>query len=211
MSQALAIPAPSLRDARKAFVRTHIRDAARDLFYRQGYAATTFEQIALASGTRRTTLYSHFADKAEILDAIGQDYHQRLATLVEDLPGPVPTRAQIETWIGKLVAFVIQERTPATLLIGLGVAHDAPPAVERASHSFQDALAARLPAFARAAQPGPEHDKVRACARLILRELSLGCLEAARADPPLGDGELPAILVVVADLFERFVGEHSVI
>jgi AcrR family transcriptional regulator len=209
MPQSLARPAPSLRDARKAFVRSHICDAARDLFFRQGYTATTFEQIALAAGTRRTTLYSHFADKAEILDAIGRDYHRRLCVLVDELPGPVPTRAEIDRWIGKLVGFVLKERTPATLLIGLGVAHDAPPAVERVSHSFQEALAARLPAFARAALPGPQHDKVRAMARLILRELSLGCLEAAREDPPLAAGELPAILEVVADLFERFVAPQN--
>ena len=209
MIQASTLPASSLRDARKAFARRHICDAARDLFYRQGYAATTFEQIAQAAGTRRTTLYSHFADKAEILDAIGQDYHLRLCELVDRLPGPVPIRAEIDRWIGELVDFVIEQRTPATLLIGLGVAHDAPPAVERVSRSFQDALAERLPAFARAAQPGAEHDKVRACARLILRELSLGCLEAAREAPPLRNGTLPAILIVVADLFERFVRDHG--
>jgi AcrR family transcriptional regulator len=199
----------SLRDARKAFVRAHICEAARDLFHRQGYAATTFEQIAHAAGTRRTTLYSHFADKAEILDAIGREYHARLSRLVDELPGPMPSRTQINAWIGGLVAFVIAERTPATLLIGLGVAHEAPPAVEQASRAFQAALADRLPAFARAERDGPDHDTDRAFARLILRELSLGCLEAARLEPPLPPGKLPAILVVVADLFERFVSEPA--
>ena len=187
-----------------------MRTSARrrgDLFHRHGYAATTFEQIAHAAGTRRTTLYSHFADKAEILDAIGREYHVRLCRLVDDLPGPVPSRPEIDAWFVRLVAFVIEERTPATLLIGLGVAHDAPPAVEQASRAFQEALAARLPAFAQAALPDAHHDKARARAKLILRELSLGCLEAARLQPPAGEGELPAILTVVADLFEHFVRE----
>jgi len=196
-------PAPSLKDARKAFVRTHICEAARDLFFRHGYAATTFDQIAKAAGTRRTTLYSHFADKAEILDAIGRDYYTGLCGIVETLPGPVPSRAQVDAWIDALVAFVVQERTPATLLIGLGVGHDTPPVVEQVSAHFQAALAARLPAFARAAQSGPDNAHVRAFAKIILRELSLGCLEAAR---DAGDGR--AVLDVVADLFTRFVQDH---
>lgn len=196
-------PLPSLKDARKAFARNHICEAARDLFFRQGYGATTFDQIAKAAGTRRTTLYSHFADKAEILDAIGHDYHVGLCQIVEALPGPVPTRAQIDVWIDALVAYVVRERTPATLLIGLGVGHDTPPVVEKVSTHFQAALAARLPAFARAADPDPAHACVRAFAKIVLRELSLGCLEAARGEE---DGR--AVLSVVADLFERFVRDH---
>lgn len=195
---------PSLQDARKAFIRAHICDAARDLFHRQGYGATTFEQIAKAAGTRRTTLYSHFADKADILEAIGTDYHVALARIVEELPGPTPTRAEIDRWIARLVKFVISERTPATLMIGLGVGHDAPPVVDRVSERFRDALCTRLPAFARAYRPGPEHAPARAWAKVILRELSLGCLEAAR-----GDGEGDHVLAVVADLLERFVHDRN--
>lgn len=209
VEQTASLPSPSLRLARKAFVRAHICEAARDLFHRQGYTATTFEQIAQAAGTRRTTLYSHFADKAEILDAIGQDYHSKLCSLVSELPGPTPSREEIHAWISKLVEFVIAERTPAMLLIGLGIAHEAPPTVEQGGRRFEEALAARLPAFARAARPEPEHANVRAFAKLILRELSLGCLEAARQDAPLPMGELPPILNVVADLFERFVRDHG--
>jgi AcrR family transcriptional regulator len=195
---------PSLQHARKAFVRKHICEAARDLFFRQGYAATTFDQIAKAAGTRRTTLYSHFADKAEILDTIGQDYFAGLQQIVETLPGPAPSRQAIGTWIDQLVAYVIQERTPATLLIGLGVAHDTPPVIEKGSRYLLEALARRIPAFERAAQKGPEHAMARAFAKIILRELSLGCLEAARDEV---DGR--ALLGLVAEMFERFVHDFG--
>lgn len=197
-------PPPSLQDARKAFVRSHICEAARDLFYRQGYTATTFEQIAKAAGTRRTTLYSHFADKAEILEVIGRDYYAGLDRIIETLPGPVPDRAAIDAWIDDLVAFVVRERIPATLLIGLGVGHDTPTVVQKVSHTFQDSLAARLPAFARAARTEPEHACVRAFAKIILRELGLGCLEAAR-----GEGDGRELLRIVADMFERFVRDYG--
>lgn len=190
-------PAPSLQEARKAFVRTHICEAARDLFFHQGYAATTFEQIARAAGTQRTTLYSHFADKAEILRAIAEDYHVGLCRIVETLPGPVPTRPAIDAWIDRLVDYVIEQRTPATLVIGAGVALDSPPVVDEVANRFRAALAARIPAFAHAFAAGDA--RAAAWARMVLRELSIACLEAARSDagrPMLG---------IAADLFERFV------
>lgn len=194
-------PSPSLQQARKAFVRRHICEAARELFYRQGYPATTFEQIAKAAGTQRTTLYSHFADKAEILGAIAEEYHAGLCRIVDDLPGPQPTRPEIDAWIAALVDYVIRERTPAALVIGLGVGPDTPPAVEAVTHNFRDALAARVPAFARAFAGDDPHRS--GWAKVILRELSLGCLEAARDGR---DGK--AVLAVVADLFDRFVHDR---
>lgn len=196
-------PQPSLQEARKAFARRHICEAARDLFHRQGYGATTLEHIARAAGTRRTTLYSHFADKAEILEAIGVEYHSALAGLVDSLPGPTPTRAEIENWFDALVTFVVQQRTPAELMIGLGVGQNTPPVVEKVSERFRDALCARLPAFARAFDPGPQNARAHAWAKVILRELSLGCLEAAREED---DGR--EVLAVVADLMERFVHDR---
>jgi AcrR family transcriptional regulator len=203
-------PASSLNEARKAFARNHICAAARELFFRQGYAATTFEQIALAAGTRRTTLYSHFADKAEILRAIGEDYHIGLCALVAELDGPHPSRAAIDAWIAKLVAFVIRERTPAMLLIGLAIGQDMPPAVQEVSERFHDALAQRLPAFADVIKEGADQPLRRAWMKVVLRELSLACLEAARAaedGAESGDGQ--AILIVAADLFERFVNDNG--
>jgi AcrR family transcriptional regulator len=197
---ALARSDVSLQDARKAFVRTRICEAARELFFRQGYPATTFEQIAQAVGAPRTTLYSHFRDKAEILEAIGEDYHAGLRRLIERLPGPVPSRAEIEAWMDELVAFVVRERAPATLLIRLGIAHESPPALVEMGERFLEALAERLPAFRRAVEPGPDQPKAQAWARLLLRELSLGCLHAA--NPEGGDREL---LKAVAELFEAFV------
>jgi AcrR family transcriptional regulator len=195
----------SLRDARAAFARRHICDAARTLFCRQGYGATTFEQIAMAAGTRRTTLYSHFADKAGILEAIAEEYHAALAAMVDHLPGPTPTHAEIVAWIAALVGFVESELEAATLLIGLGVGHDTPPVVEELSSQFSTALCRRIPAFDRVLSTAPPDIPGRAQAKVILRELSLGCLEAAR-----GEAEGRAVLEIVAGMFEAFVQGQQV-
>jgi AcrR family transcriptional regulator len=194
----------SLQEAKKAFARARICDAARDLFYRQGYAATTFEQIATAAGTRRTTLYSHYRDKAEILEAIGDEYHEGLRQLAAALPGPIPSRPEIDRWIAQLVDYVTQQRTPATLLIGLGIGADKPAAIEKWSGGFLGALADHIPAFQKAIAKGKEAQLASAWARVVIRELSLCCLEAAR-DPKAAR----TILGVAADLFSRFVEDFA--
>ena len=43
-----------------------IIDAASELFYKQGYQATTIDQIIKLSGISRPTMYSHFATKEEL-------------------------------------------------------------------------------------------------------------------------------------------------
>lgn len=47
-----------------------ILDAALTLFSTGGYEATSISQIAEAVGIRKASLYSHFASKQEILDAL---------------------------------------------------------------------------------------------------------------------------------------------
>lgn len=191
-----------MQEARKAFTRKHVSEAARELFYRQGYASTTFEQIAKAAGTRRTTLYSHFRDKEEILAAISDEYHEGLSKLVEILPGPSPTREEIEAWISHLVSFVEQERVPATIVIGLGTSPDRPEALQNAGKAFLTSLSARLPAFAKAVEGS--NGLASAWAKAVLRELSFACLEAAHNPGKGGDA-----LTVAAALFEQFLKEFG--
>ena len=49
-----------------------ILDAALELFSVQGYEATSISQLAEAVGIRKASLYSHFENKQEILDALIQ-------------------------------------------------------------------------------------------------------------------------------------------
>lgn len=200
---ALAEPT-SLQDARKAFTRTHICNAARELFFTQGYAATTFDQIAAAAGTRRTTLYSHFRDKAEILEQIATEYQDGLCALTTMLEGPVPSRDQIDAWIEAMVRFVVRERTPASIVIGLFINHAMPEALLPASERLPLALAEKLPAFRNAFACEARNQRTLAWAKAVLRELSLACLQAANEES--GSAEA---LAVAADLFAWFAKEHA--
>lgn len=56
----------------KGNTKQEIMEAALDLFSVQGYEATSVSQIAEAVGIRKASMYSHFASKQEILDALVQ-------------------------------------------------------------------------------------------------------------------------------------------
>ena len=83
---------PALDDAaaarRKAFV-----DAARDLFFANGYAGTTMSSIASKVGGSKTTLWTYFPSKEELFAAVVDDIVAQYGdALAIDLPldEPVP-------------------------------------------------------------------------------------------------------------------------
>ncbi len=54
----------------KTNTRDEILEAALELFSVYGYEATSISQLAEAVGIRKASLYSHFANKQEILDTV---------------------------------------------------------------------------------------------------------------------------------------------
>ncbi len=56
--------------ARGERTRQAILAAAKDLFIRQGYAATTMRQVARASGITVAAIYNHFPGKEALFDAV---------------------------------------------------------------------------------------------------------------------------------------------
>lgn len=61
----------------KGNTKQEILEAALDLFSTQGFEATSVSQIAEAVGIRKASLYSHFACKQEILDALIQNVFEQ--------------------------------------------------------------------------------------------------------------------------------------
>jgi AcrR family transcriptional regulator len=63
---------PTLRQEQAAVTRRRILDAARALFFRNGYAATTLKAVAEEAGVAVQTLYAVFGSKAAILAELRQ-------------------------------------------------------------------------------------------------------------------------------------------
>jgi AcrR family transcriptional regulator len=77
-SAAAAAPRPGRRERHKLEVYRRIRDAAVVLFRRQGYEATTVEQIAERADVAKGTVFNYFPAKEALLQALSADLHAKL-------------------------------------------------------------------------------------------------------------------------------------
>ena len=195
-----------LQDSRRAFTRNRLCSAAREMFFSNGYAETSMDQIAQAAGTKRSTLYNHFQDKNEILQQIAAQYGESLSSIIAQLAGPVPSRNEISKWLKDVAIFTAQERTPTILLLHLGNGVEVPETVSSLGERLAQAFAARLPAFRNAVEPGPRQGLASARARMVMRQIGLACLHHIREpDSALAENTM----VVAAEVFERFLQDES--
>ena len=65
--------------------RNLLVDTARQLFAKNGFEATTMNEIATASGKGRRTLYTYFSSKEEIYLAVIQSELDRLSSRMEEV------------------------------------------------------------------------------------------------------------------------------
>jgi AcrR family transcriptional regulator len=68
------------REERKARTRAQLLDAAGELFRRQGFAATSLEQVATEAGLTKGAVYAHFTSKVELFLSF-VEAHDRRANL----------------------------------------------------------------------------------------------------------------------------------
>ena len=64
--------------------REQILARAAELFARQGYTATSMNQVALACGVSKPSLYHYVRDKYQLLVEIAEDHVDRLQALVAE-------------------------------------------------------------------------------------------------------------------------------
>jgi AcrR family transcriptional regulator len=141
--------------------RRLIEQAAIELFARQGYGATTVEDIVRAAGVSKPMLYRHFESKQELCLSLLDRYRDELvgAPLEVFDPGAVDRRGQIASMIGAWLDHAVQH-PDATRLLFTPIRGDAD--VER----FQQEL----------------HARQRATQMALLREFAPG-LDEAEAEP----------------------------
>ena len=85
--------------------RERILDAALQCFAEQGYSRTSLRQLAAHVGIRAPSLYNHFTNKREIMQALlERSGPGRMAQIIEQLPADLPPTALLETVLEGLFA-----------------------------------------------------------------------------------------------------------
>src|ERR1700728_3247864 len=97
-------------DTRTARKRRAILDAATTLFLRDGYQATSMDQIAAAAAVSKQTVYKQFADKQSLFREIVAEVADPVAQQVASLRDSGDLEADLRDLAHALLAQVIQPR-----------------------------------------------------------------------------------------------------
>ena len=105
----------SLREEHRDATRRRIVTAARKVFVKNGYTKATIEEITVAAGVSRATLYLHFDSKFALLAAAaekmsreGKENGDRLARVLAD-----GDRADLRQWIESVLGWYVRNRPMA--------------------------------------------------------------------------------------------------
>ncbi|MFI5403492.1 MAG: TetR/AcrR family transcriptional regulator, partial [Planctomycetota bacterium] len=74
------------REREREEIRTRILDAARELFDSEGYEHVTMRRIADAIEYSPTTIYNHFTDKDDLVDALCHEEFSHLLSALDRVP-----------------------------------------------------------------------------------------------------------------------------
>jgi AcrR family transcriptional regulator len=141
MSQAIRLPA-----ARR---RRQLLDVAQEVFAKQGFHATSMDEVAEAAGVTKPVLYQHFDSKRrlymELLEDVGQQLLDEIRAATAAAHSP---RQQVENGFTAYFRFVREKRSAFRLLFGGGGRRDEEfgDAVRRVADALAEAIAALIEA-----------------------------------------------------------------
>lgn len=94
----------------RSFEREEVVAKALAVFWRQGYQATSVQDLVEATGLNRGSLYDTFGDKHGLFLAAVEHYRSRVtARRLAKLEEPGPARERIAIFFGEMVAFSLGE------------------------------------------------------------------------------------------------------
>lgn len=190
-----------LREAQRDLTRSRIVDAARHLFYEQHFDTVTMDEIAMAAGLRRSTLYLHYKDKSEILLEVITEYGEKAKHVLATMPGPKPSLPQMQNWVRKIVRFIARERVPLSIIIEVRRKHPHWASLDVLTNELLDSMGKNNPSLggagSRKADPA-----LRARALMLLQELTYAC-EIHLEDPSDPCGR--QLLLVAAEDIHAFL------
>src|SRR3954470_16087645 len=102
--------------SRPAGVRTklRIRAAASELFFEQGYAATSMRQIADGAGVRVGSVYNHFRNKEDLLFRIAYETMEEMIAGANDaIVAEQDAAAQLRTFVSFHTSYCVERNFQA--------------------------------------------------------------------------------------------------
>lgn len=193
------------RERRKREVRDRIYGAARELFARQGFEATTVDEIAEAADVVPATFFNHFQSKQALLTLMtGEVVDHLRGLIVESLDRPGPALDRLRAFVRRAAQDLSESRSAAreTLLELMrldGSPDGAHPYLARLFEPFVALIAEGQ----RAGEIRRDHDPA------FLTQMVVGMLNSAMtswfADPdyPVEDGLLQATDFAIDTLRRR--------
>lgn len=130
------------RERRKREVRERISSVARELFTKQGFEATTVDEIAQMADVAPATVFNHFQSKQTLLGSMTGEVVEHLhAMTLESLVGRGSSRERLRAFIARAARDIAENRDVAreTLLefMRLDATPDGPhPYLERLTEPF---------------------------------------------------------------------------
>jgi AcrR family transcriptional regulator len=106
---------PTLRQEHRDATRRRIVAAARKVFVKKGYTRATVEEITVAAGVSRATLYLHFDSKYALLAAAAEKMRAEALKAGHGLADVLHSgdRAQLRGWIEQMLGWYAQNRPMA--------------------------------------------------------------------------------------------------
>lgn len=121
--------------------RRQIMSAAKAVFAEAGYHGASIHAIIERAQIARGTFYLYFESKAAVFDAIldaaMRDLRERIHRIDVDDPSAPPPQVQLRTQVIATLAYIVQDRPLAMLLLSAGHTPDA-EAAERLGQFFEE-------------------------------------------------------------------------
>lgn len=176
MEHDLALP---LRERTRRAVRKELQTVAIGLFLKQGFDATTVEQIAEAAGLSRRSFHRYFASKDDVLTAALEDTGAAIAASIAARPGNESPWLVLRRGFDDLIAGAGPEAVPMIRAMLQSTALSSSHAQKEANwqQAMADALEPKLP-------QSPD----RPLQARALAAAALACLTAAQLDWISDDG-----------------------
>lgn len=168
----------------RSFETEHVVDAARELFWRQGYRETSTRDLEAQLGISQSSIYNAFGSKLGLLEAALDCYERKISdALVTPLERSVDGLDAIDGFFATLAASMATDSPRGCMILNLMAESPSEPEIGERTRIYRQRLRA---AFRQALQSEPRIDPTTVDVRAeLLTTAVLGLNIAARsgADP----------------------------